>query len=416
MIALASAMRLARKSGLTRRDLLSASVLAGGAWLIGMERLALPGLAFATPQNPFANGTMLGLIPFADENHAGITMETLVKSELDGRLYTDLAALREGQATVPTEKFYVRTSTSHLLDVSKPWTIQLGPADKRSTLSLDELRSAAEPQGIHLMECSGNVRDTHFGLLSAAEWTGVPLAHFEARIAPKGPSSRVLVSGFDAYEQTSTSSQPGASWIFTWEQLTSAGAFLVTTMNGQPLASDHGAPVRIVVPGWYGCVSIKWLNEISPADEDAESTSQMQEFAQRTHQQGVPKFAREFESAVIDPAAVPIRIEKWRVGEKIAYRIVGIEWGGPRRAKSLDIEFSAPEKFAYIVRPGPEAMRQTVSDIVPTQGDSWAFWTCAWTPPRSGTYVITLRITDPSVRTRRLDMNYYARIVKIDEV
>src|SRR5438034_9585635 len=77
---------------------------------------------------------------------------------------------------------------------------------------------------------------------------------------------------------------PGASWAFSPEQLEKAGAFLATELNGQPLPKDHGAPVRLVVPGWYGCTSIKWVNEITLVREEVEATSQMLEYAARTLQ------------------------------------------------------------------------------------------------------------------------------------
>ena len=55
---------------------------------------------------------------------------------------------------------------------------------------------------------------------------------------------------------------PGASWVFPLDTLDKLGAFLAVRMNGEPLPLDHGAPVRLVVPGWYGCAWIKWVNEI----------------------------------------------------------------------------------------------------------------------------------------------------------
>ncbi len=74
-------------------------------------------------------------------------------------------------------------------------------------------------------------------------------------------------------------------------------------------------------------LAIKWVNAISIVDDDAAATSQMQEYAFKTHQQGIPKLAREFEPAKPDPAAMPIRVEKWIVNNQIKYRVVGILWG-----------------------------------------------------------------------------------------
>ena len=65
-------------------------------------------------------------------------------------------------------------------------------------------------------------------------------------------------------------------------------------MNGKPLTKDHGAPIRLIVPGWYGCACIKWVNEITLVDDGAEATSQMQEFAGSTQEVGVPKLVRDY--------------------------------------------------------------------------------------------------------------------------
>jgi DMSO/TMAO reductase YedYZ molybdopterin-dependent catalytic subunit len=410
------------KKGLTRRELLSASLLTGGMWLVGADKLILRELALATLQDPFAGGKLLGTVDFAGESRAPIPMERPLGSELDGRQFTDLAALTPDEHAVPTEKFYIRTLASKLLDLSKPWSIQLpapaglssSPAASAAALTIPELIRMSEPQGLHLMECAGNTREGHFGLLSVADWTGVPLAKLAARIQPKEKNGRVLISGFDTYAGRSITSTPGCSWVFTWDELINTGAFFATKMNGEPLTRDHGSPVRLVVPGWYGCTCIKWANEISIVPDDADATSQMQEFAQRTHQQGMPRLAREYEPPRIDPAAMPIRVEKWQLNAAggsaaasasgIAYRIIGISWGGPERAKSLAIQFNAGEEFV------------PVDHIVPVKNDSWAFWTHAWRPPQPGIYIMRLRVTDPQVRTRRLDMGFYARGVQIEEV
>ena len=65
-------------------------------------------------------------------------------------------------------------------------------------------------------------------------------------------ATRVRVTGFDEYSTQSDFSTPGAAWIFTLEQVAQTGMFLATSMNGLDLPLDHGFPVRLLVPGWYG--------------------------------------------------------------------------------------------------------------------------------------------------------------------
>jgi DMSO/TMAO reductase YedYZ molybdopterin-dependent catalytic subunit len=332
-------------------------------------------------------------------------METPMGAGLDGRLYTDLSVLTPDIPITPTEKFYVRTRASEFLDYRKPWAIQVkGPRKQPMEISTAALRKTSKPAGLHLMECSGNGRFAHFGMLSVADWAGTPVSAILESARLETAAGRVLISGFDRYPIASSTSIPGASWIFTVDQLNSSKAFFATEMNGASLTKDHGAPVRLVVPGWYGCTCIKWVNEISLLDEDAAATSQMKEFAARTMQQGLPELARDYRPAAIEQAAMPIRVEKWVVDGKIKYHVNGIAWGGTRPVSALEIRFSAEEDFV------------PVDDFMQTTNDPWSFWTHAWTSKQPGIYSIQLRVKDRSVPSRRLDAGYYVRSVEITEI
>lgn len=326
-------------------------------------------------------------------------------AELDGRLFTDLSSLTTESGATPTRNFYIRTRASTLLDASKPWSIQFtGLVEKPVTILADQLRKMARPMGRHLMECAGNYRGVHFGMISVADWHGVLLQDVLEIAKPSSQGNRVMVSGFDQYASKSQTSVPGASWIFTLEQLKTQGAFLATEMNGQPLTADHGFPVRLVIPGWYGCACIKWVNEIAFVDENARATSQMQEYAARTMQSGVPRFAKEYQPAAIDCAAMPIRVEKWLVNGKTEFRVVGIQWGNARGVEGLEIQFNPEEKYF------------PVENFVMSNNSWWNLWRHAWIPQNPGTYLIRLRTKGTSVTARRLESGYYVRSIEILEI
>jgi hypothetical protein len=241
-------------------------------------------------------------------------------------------------------------------------------------------------------------------MLSAADWAGASLADVLEAMHIEPQATRVLISGFDRYLSKSTSSIPGASWVFTLDELRSHKAFLATQMNGQPLTKDHGAPVRLIMPGWYGCTCIKWVNEITVVDEDVEATSQMKEYAARTLQAGVPNLAREYEPASVDQAGMPIRVEKWRVDGKMGYRVVGIIWGGSRPVNILEIQFNSDEPYVR------------VDSLQKATNDPWRFWNHAWLPTKPGVYSIRLRVKDPKIQARKMDTGFYQRVVEIDEI
>src|SRR5262249_31155766 len=159
---------------------------------------------------------------------------------LDGRLFSNLSKLTSENPLPSTETFYVRTPASPLLADGKGWPIRVGGlAGKPTTLPIEDLKKKARPPGQHLMECSGNARATRLGMLSVADWTGVPISGLLEAWKVKRQATRVMVSGFDSYSSGSLTSVAGADWVFTREQLEASNAFLATEMNGQPLTKDH---------------------------------------------------------------------------------------------------------------------------------------------------------------------------------
>jgi len=346
---------------------------------------------------------MLGLIPFSDEGHP--PMGQPIGTELDGRLFTDLSTLTPEHPVTSTENFFIRTRASKLLNTSAPWTIHLtGLVEKPTTLSPESLAKKARPMGTHLMECSGNTRTAHFGMMSIAAWDGVPLEEILEISKLLATRTRVLISGFDQYQEESMTSEPGASWIFTPDELLSSKAFLATKMNGEPLRADHGAPIRLIVPGWYGCACVKWVNQIEFVSDYAPATSQMQEYASRTMQTGVPTLARDYRPAVMDVAAMPTRIEKWRIAGKIRYHVLGLQWGGSGIRPAMEIRIGSQESFVPI------------QNVSPSPAGNCSFWAYDWSPSRTGTFAIRLRPKPANVAARRLDSGYYDRSVDIAEI
>jgi DMSO/TMAO reductase YedYZ molybdopterin-dependent catalytic subunit len=396
-MAVGAGEKLGRR-GFVRRGLVTSGVL-----LCGLGKIAWPAALCAQEGGAFAGSTKLGVADFVGE--ARVPMETPLGAELDGRLYTDLSKITPENTITPSAAFYLRTRASELLDAQMLQEVRVGGlVAKPFALSIEELRKQAKPMGVHLMECAGNARSVHFGLMSAARWSGVPIGDLLEDSRSNAQASQVLVSGFDTYAANSASSVPGASWIFAREDLKAAGAFLATELNDAPLAKDHGAPVRLVVPGWYGCTCIKWVNEIMFTGDSAAATSQMEEYASRIMQNNAPRLAKEYRPAIVEAAAMPIRVEKWAIAGKIKYRVVGILWGGSQPVKELQIRFNPDEDYT------------SVNEVLPGETNTWRFWTHAWTPRKPDTYLIRLRVRGRGPVTRRLDAGYYMRAVEIREV
>ena len=131
----------------------------------------------------------------------------------------------------------------------------------------------------------------------------------------------------------------------------------------------------------------------------------MLEFAARTHQTPSAKAAREFVPATIDTAAMPVRVEKWRVDGRLEYRITGIIWGGSKPTNALSIRFRSGQPWI------------AVDDCpMPASTLTWSLWSHTWRPDAPGRYEIVLRVDDQSIRARRLDLFFYVREINIEEV
>jgi DMSO/TMAO reductase YedYZ molybdopterin-dependent catalytic subunit len=454
-------LALAARAGLTRRGFLLAATATVGtigagayAWnrytqlldsteggpsagLFQGEPLALTSagqLLDTDFPDPCAGGIFLGYLPFRSQEEDSFRTPLYTNSGggHGARLCIDLASLftPEGRLT-PADKFFIRTEYPDLLRPPADWKIKIhGLVKKPQQLPLKALESFVEPKGPVLLECSGNGNVLKFGLLSVAEWAGIPLERVIKIAEPTAKAKALLIQGFDddtnlpdhgpPYREHSW---PTCSWIFPIEQLVQFGAFLATRMNGQPLPKDHGAPVRLVIPGWYGCSEVKWVNEIKFVDEYAKATWQMLEFSDRTNQDTKrgpqpgffkhsfgPLLAKDYKAATIDQTALPVRVEQWKIGGKIVYRIVGITWGGPVRSEKMKIRFVtgrnngskwAPLEFCKAA----------------TSNSQYGIWMHTFTPPRRGHYGIQVRMQDPKINhARRLQRGDYDRYLNIPEV
>jgi DMSO/TMAO reductase YedYZ molybdopterin-dependent catalytic subunit len=370
--------------------------------------------ALARLQPPSSEARLLGTVPLYLPDRPVAAFGRLLGAGLDARLFTDLSTLDRAKPeslVIPGDRYYVRTAAPKGLDAAiaaTPWSVTIrGRVESATALTVADVEKAGVSAGPYVMECAGNADPANYGLLSAATWEGAPLLALLDRARPPAGSYRVLVTGMDD-DGPAVTSVPGASWIFSRDQL--ERAILAVRMNGAPLPRDHGFPARLIVPGWYGCACIKWVTGIDLVADEGQATTQMWEFARRTHQPsddrgGPPQLARDFIPAVIDTAAMPVRVEKWTVDGKTQYRVLGIIWGGTKPTNALSIRFRSGEPWVKVDDcPLPKTM------------DTWSLWTHTWKPAETGRYQVVLRVDDPSIRTRRLDVFFYTREVQIDDI
>ena len=156
------------------------------------------------------------------------------------------------------------------------WRLEItGAVDRPLTVGLDDLARRPAVTSRVLLECAGNGRArleprpvSQPWLLEAvgtAEWTGTPLAPLLEEVGLSPDAVDVVFTGADhgverGIEQDYARGLPLAEAL-------RADALLVWAMNGQPLPPQHGAPLRLVIPGWYGMAHVKWLTRIDVLTE-----------------------------------------------------------------------------------------------------------------------------------------------------
>lgn len=122
------------------------------------------------------------------------------------------------------------------------------------------------------MECAGNDRlDMHplpagepwrHGAISSVRWTGVPLHGVLAAAGVRDDAVELVFSGADGGARSDAPAPVQFQRSLPVQDAMGPEVLLALAMNGQPLSREHGAPVRLVVPGWYGMASVKWLTGI----------------------------------------------------------------------------------------------------------------------------------------------------------
>ena len=174
----------------------------------------------------------------------------------------------------PNELFFVRNhAPTPRIDVGSYALTVGGPgAEREVRLSLDDLRALPTQTQISYIECAGNWRGFFqsvtgrtasgsqwgTGAIGCAEWSGPRLADVLALAGIGADAVDVNVIGLDE-----------AEWArpMPLDKALDPNTILALTMNGVPLPPDHGFPVRVVVPGWVGSSSVKWVGRIEIATE-----------------------------------------------------------------------------------------------------------------------------------------------------
>lgn len=356
----------------TRRDMLKGSLGAAALALLGSHDWALPALAEGE-----------ALVPFTDVPENFVTVSGPERRIIDTRKI-------DGPFT-PKDEFFTTQHYGH--PEIDPATFQLrvsGVVDRPQAFSLADLRRMGGTDLVAGFECSGN-RGPMEGLSGNGKWTGVPLEVVLRRAGVKRDAREIVFFGADhAEEEVEFRTQKykveqnfGRS--LSREHALAREPFLAYALNGEPLTKHQGAPLRLIVPGWYGVANVKWLSRIH-AQED----QYLGKFQARWY--------RTLKGEMIDGDLQWKETAVTHMQLKSFIARVTRDAGG-HKVHGVVLNDGTPLKSVE-VRVDNGAWQPAVFDASTREKYSWKLFTFAWTGAAPGDHTLVSRVTDATGRVQ----------------
>jgi len=237
------------------------------------------------------------------------------------------------------------------------------------SLSLDDLRARPAVTRPVTMECAGNgrarldPRPVSQPWLSEAvgtgSWTGTPLAPLLAEAGLDADAVEVVFTGLDAGVEGGVAQRYARSLPLA--EARREDVLLAYALNGAPLPPQHGFPLRLLVPGWYGMTNVKWLAEITAVAEPFAGYQQVQGYRMRVHpdEPGVP-LTRMRPRALLVPPGAPEFPSRRRFLPPGPVVLEGRAWSGFAPVERVEVSTDGGLSWADAAlrpSPGPHAWR-----------------------------------------------------------
>jgi sulfane dehydrogenase subunit SoxC len=285
------------------------------------------------------------------------------------------------------------------------WSLQVGGRVNRSlTLSFDDLRSRPSRTVAVTMECAGNGRArleprpvSQPWLIEAvgtAEWTGAPLRALLDEAGLRDDAVEIVFTGLDHGIEGGVEQDYERS--LTVADASGDDVILAYEVNGQPLPPQHGFPLRLVVPGWYGMTNVKWLARITAVAEPFIGFQQAEGYRllRDADDAGVP--VREMAPrALMVPPGFPDFMSRRRFVALGPCRIRGRAWSG--MAPVTQVEVSADHGRTW---------HDASLDRAELGPYAWRAWSWTWEPEASGDYELWCRARDDAGNEQPVTANW----------
>jgi DMSO/TMAO reductase YedYZ molybdopterin-dependent catalytic subunit len=350
----------------TRRDVLKGGLTAAGLAALGIPEWAVPALA--------AGETV---VPFTDIPQNFATNPSDVVRVLDIRTIEN--------APTPKDQFFTTQHYGHPVIDPAAFRLKItGLVERTKSLSLDDIKSMGRDELAAAFECSGNGRGRVQGFSSNGRWTGVSLKKVLKAAGLKPDGHEVVFFGADHGEEETDFRQQKIKLDQAFgrslprDKALNDDSLLAYALDGEPLTKHQGAPLRLIVPGWYGVANVKWLSRIH-VQEDAYMGKFQSRWYRTMREEKIDGETVWNETAVTHMRlkSIVARVSK----DGAAHKITGFVLNDGTPVKSVEVQIDN----------GPW---QAASILPPAGKYAWKVFTYTWTGATPGEHTIVSRATD----------------------
>ncbi len=288
----------------------------------------------------------------------------------------------------PQSRFFVRNHF-RLPDVAPgKHVLEIGGAVKRALqLHLDDLEAMGTRTLALTLECAGNGRTGlqplptgepwGLGAVSTARWTGLPLRAVLESAGVRPEAIEILAIGADRGRPPDIAEEIPFARSLPLAKAMDPNTLLALQMNDRPLLPEHGAPIRLIVPGWYGMASVKWVERLEALAEPFRGYYQVGRYVY-DHADGTqhtPVSTMRVRSLIVSPLD----------GEHVPRsRVIlrGKAWSGDGEVVRVQITLDGVETS------------QDARLLPPPSPHAWRPWEFAWDATNPGRHVLRSCATD----------------------
>jgi DMSO/TMAO reductase YedYZ molybdopterin-dependent catalytic subunit len=270
------------------------------------------------------------------------------------------------------------------VDVEK-WKLEIGGLVKKpASLSLDDIKGRKSREVIATLECSGNGASPAFGgAIGNTRWKGTALAPILRECGPEKRGIEVVFFAADEKKEPIRGGEYLQNFARSLAVQDALGdeVLLAYEMKGEPLTKEHGAPVRLIVPGWFGIAWVKWLTRIEVLDRRYMNRFMARDYVTiRGEEKDGRTVWRETSVGPIDVKSIVARAVRQKGG---AVRFSGAAWtdGTPLAKVEVKID-DGPWQAAQLEKKKEDAPY------------AWTFWHYDWASPKAGEHVVVSRAVD----------------------